>query len=66
MGLSPPSVTRAIAALEARLGTLLLARSTRSLRLTEAGRRYVEDCRRILLELEEAEELAAGACARAG
>ncbi|MCU9948999.1 LysR family transcriptional regulator [Pseudomonas sp. PDM13] len=64
MGMSPPGVTRAIAALEARLGTLLLARSTRSLRLTEAGRRYVEDCRRILLELEEAEELAAGSHVR--
>jgi DNA-binding transcriptional LysR family regulator len=64
LGMSPPSVTRAIAALENRLGTLLLARSTRSLRLTEAGRRYVEDCRRILLELEEAEELAAGASVR--
>lgn len=64
LGVSPPSVTRAIAALEARLGTLLLARSTRSLRLTEAGRRYVEDCRRILLELEEAEELAAGGSVR--
>ena len=35
------SVTRAVAALEARLGTLLLARNTRSLRLTEAGQRYV-------------------------
>lgn len=64
LGISAPSVTRAIAALEARLGTLLLARSTRSLRLTEAGRRYVEDCRRILLELEEAEELAAGGSVR--
>jgi DNA-binding transcriptional LysR family regulator len=60
MGMSPPSATRAIAALENRLGTLLLARNTRSLRLTEAGRRYVEDCKRILLELQEAEELAAG------
>lgn len=65
LGMSPPSVTRVIAALEARLGTLLLARSTRSLRLTEAGQRYVEDCRRILLELEEAEELASGSALRA-
>lgn len=64
LGISPPSVTRAVAALEARLGTLLLARNTRSLRLTEAGQRYVEDCRRILLELEEAEELAAGGSVR--
>ncbi|MBB4864177.1 DNA-binding transcriptional LysR family regulator [Pseudomonas nitritireducens] len=64
LGLSPPSVTRAIAALEQRLGTLLLARSTRSVRLTEAGQRYVEDCRRILQELEEAEELASGSALR--
>lgn len=61
LGISPPIVTRAVAALEARLGTLLLARS---LRLTEAGQRYVEDCRRILLEREEAEELAAGGSVR--
>ena len=65
LGLSAPSVTRVIAGLENRLGTLLLARSTRSLRLTEAGRRYVDDCRRILLDLEEAEELAAGSASRA-
>ena len=64
MGMSPPSVTRVIAGLENRLGTLLLARSTRSLRLTEAGRRYVEDCKRILLDLEEADELAAGSSSR--
>lgn len=60
LGMSPPGVTRAIAALEKRLGISLLARSTRSLRLTEAGQRYVEDCRRILLELQEAEEQASG------
>lgn len=60
LGISPPGATRAIAALEKRLGTLLLSRNTRRLRLTEAGSRYVEDCKRILLEIEEAEELAAG------
>ncbi len=65
LGMSPSSVTRAIAALESRLGTLLLARNSRALRLTEAGQRYVEDCKRILLELEEAEELAAGSSLRA-
>lgn len=64
LGMSPPSVTRVIAGLENRLGTLLLARSTRSLRLTEAGRRYVEDCKRILLDLQEAEELATGSAIR--
>jgi DNA-binding transcriptional LysR family regulator len=53
-------VTRAVAALEERIGTLLLARTTRSVHLTEAGQRYVEDCRRILAEVEEAEESAAG------
>lgn len=57
---SPPSVTRAIAAMEARIGTQLLARTTRSLHLTEAGQRYLEDCRRILADLDEAEEAAAG------
>ncbi len=57
---SPPSVTRAIAAMEQRIGTQLLARTTRSLHLTEAGQRYLEDCRRILAELDEAEEAAAG------
>ncbi|WLH26109.1 LysR family transcriptional regulator [Pseudomonas sp. FP215] len=57
---SPPSVTRAIAAMEQRIGTQLLARTTRSLHLTEAGQRYLQDCRRILAELDEAEEAAAG------
>ncbi|WP_421560641.1 LysR family transcriptional regulator [Pseudomonas sivasensis] len=57
---SPPSVTRAIAAMEQRIGTQLLARTTRSLHLTEAGQRYLADCRRILAELDEAEEAAAG------
>jgi DNA-binding transcriptional LysR family regulator len=60
LNISPPSVTRVIAAMEARIGTQLLARTTRSLRLTEAGQRYLEDCRRILGEVEEAEEAAAG------
>ncbi|MEW5509209.1 MULTISPECIES: LysR family transcriptional regulator [Pseudomonas] len=57
---SPPSVTRTIAAMEQRIGTQLLARTTRSLHLTEAGQRYLEDCRRILAELNEAEAAAAG------
>lgn len=58
--ISPPSVTRAIAAMEQRIGTQLLSRTTRSLHLSEAGQRYLQDCRRILAELEEAEEAAAG------
>ncbi|GJE18020.1 LysR family transcriptional regulator [Methylobacterium marchantiae] len=61
--MSPPAVTRAVASLESRIGTRLLTRTTRSLKLTEAGGRYFEDCRRILSEIEEAEAVAAGAYA---
>ncbi|WP_224240303.1 LysR family transcriptional regulator [Hyalangium gracile] len=60
LGLSPPAVTRAIAALEERIGTRLLHRTTRTVRPTEAGRRFLADCKRILGELEEAESSAAG------
>ena len=55
LALSPPAVTRAIAALEERVGTRLLQRTTRVVRLTEAGQRYLVDCQRILRELEEAD-----------
>ncbi|WP_019904314.1 LysR family transcriptional regulator [Methylobacterium sp. 77] len=58
--MSPPAVTRAVASLEDQIGTRLLTRTTRSLKLTEAGGRYLEDCRRILAEIEEAEAVAAG------
>lgn len=61
LGLSPPAVTRAIAALEDRVGTRLLTRTTRVVRLTEAGTRYLADCKRILGEIEEADASAAGA-----
>lgn len=61
--MSPPAVTRAVAALEAAIGTRLLTRTTRTVRLTEAGARYLEDCRCILAEIEEAEAAAAGAAA---
>lgn len=59
-GVSPPAVTRAIAALEKHLGTPLFHRSTRSLRLTEAGEAFVADCRRILGELDDAEAAVSG------
>jgi len=59
LNLSAPSVTRAVAALEQRIGAQLLIRTTRSVYLTEPGQRYFEDCRRILAELEEAEACAA-------
>jgi DNA-binding transcriptional LysR family regulator len=58
--LSPPAVTRAVAALEQHLGVKLLNRSTRHVRVTAAGQRYLEDARRVLAEVAAAEESAAG------
>jgi DNA-binding transcriptional LysR family regulator len=52
---SPPSVTRAVAALEERLQTRLFNRTTRSVALTEAGMRYLERCRRLLQAYDEIE-----------
>ncbi|MBY4947970.1 LysR family transcriptional regulator [Cupriavidus respiraculi] len=60
LDLSPAAVTRAISALEDRLGVKLLMRTTRSVRLTEAGRRYLDDARNILASIAEANEAAAG------
>jgi DNA-binding transcriptional LysR family regulator len=54
-GVTQPAISRRIAALEARLGARLLVRSTRRFALSEAGRVYVERCRRLLAELAEAE-----------
>jgi DNA-binding MarR family transcriptional regulator len=51
--MSPPAVTRAVVALEERLGVRLLTRTTRIVRLTEAGARYLEDARRIMSELKK-------------
>ena len=59
--MSPPAVTRAIASLEQRLGVPLFHRTTRQVKLTEAGVRFLEDCRRILSDINEAEESATGA-----
>lgn len=60
LGLSAPSITRSVAALEARLGARLLVRTTRSVRLTDAGLQFLEEARRILADIEEARQLAAG------
>jgi DNA-binding transcriptional LysR family regulator len=60
LGLSPSGVTRLIAALEDRLGARLLQRTTRSVTLTDVGARYLERARRILADVEEAENAAEG------
>ena len=60
LNMSPPSVTRAVSELEARLGARLLHRTTRSVRLTDAGEQYLADCRRILSEIDEADRHASG------
>src|ERR1700742_796672 len=62
--LSPPAVTRLIAALEQRLGARLLQRTTRKGALTDVGARYLERIRRILADIEEAESAAEGESAR--
>ena len=56
LALSPSAVTRLIAGLEDRLGARLLQRTTRKVALTDAGARYLERARRILADLEEAED----------
>ncbi|MDD2090731.1 LysR family transcriptional regulator [Pseudomonas guariconensis] len=60
LAISPAAVTRAVTALEEQLGVKLLLRTTRSVRLTEAGGRYLEDTRHILASIVEANEAAAG------
>lgn len=60
LNISAPAVTRAISELEAHLGVRLLTRTTRAVRVTEAGERYAEDCRTILSQLTEADEAVRG------
>lgn len=55
MELSAAVVTRHVAELEAHLGVRLLNRTTRSLSLTGAGQVYLERCRQILEEIDDAD-----------
>src|SRR5580704_18359944 len=57
---SPTAVSRALSFLETRLGVELLHRTTRALKLSEAGERYAAACRRLLTDLNEADLLASG------
>lgn len=59
-GRSAAAVSRAIAFLEAHVGVPLLHRTTRSIKLSEAGERYAVACRKLLADLEEADRQAAG------
>jgi DNA-binding transcriptional LysR family regulator len=59
-GRSAAAVSRAIAFLEDHVGVPLLHRTTRSIKLSEAGERYAIACRKLLADLEEADRNAAG------
>ena len=58
LGITQPTATKHIAALEARLGARLLHRSTRGVTATEVGTLYYDKCKAIQRELEEADNLA--------
>ena len=59
LGRSPAAVSRAVAALEARLGTGLLRRTTRAVTLTDEGARYLERARALLAGFDDLEATAA-------
>lgn len=59
-GVTPAAVSRSISRLEERLGSRLFVRTTRSIRLTEGGRGYYEQCRQALTQLVEAERVVTG------
>ena len=59
LGRSPAGLTRAVAALEDRLGARLFTRTTRVVALTEAGRRHLEPCRAVLRDVAALESSAA-------
>ncbi len=63
VGLSAPSATRGVNALEDRLGARLFTRTTRRVRLTDVGAAYLEDARHILTQLQAADDAAAGTAA---
>ncbi len=64
-GIAPAMIGRRLDALEARLGVKLLQRTTRKLVLTNEGTAFLEDCQRILAELEDAESAVAERSAKA-
>lgn len=59
-GLTPAAVSRSVARLETRLGVQLLMRTTRQVRLTDAGQRYYDQCQQALGQLVDAEREVTG------
>jgi len=59
LGITQPTATKHVAALEAKLGARLFHRSTRGVSPTEVGNAYYEKCKLIAHELQEADDLAA-------
>ena len=57
--ISPAMLGRRIDALEKRLGVKLMHRTTRHLTLTEEGNAYLEQCTRLLADLDKAEQMIA-------
>lgn len=53
--ITPAMVSKHIASLEKRLGATLLARTTRTQKLTEIGQKYYENCKQILGQIADAE-----------
>jgi DNA-binding transcriptional LysR family regulator len=60
LNMSPPTVTRAIANLEEHLAVKLFTRTTRHVRVTDAGNRYLEDVKCILDDIKLADESVRG------
>lgn len=58
--MSPPAVTRAVAAIERHLGVTLFHRSTRAVSLTDEGAAFLGRARGVLADLREAEQIAMG------
>ena len=58
LGIAQPTATKAVAAIEQRLGARLLHRSTRGITPTEVGALYYEKCKLIARDVEDAENLA--------
>ena len=66
LGITQPTATKHVAALEKRLGARLLHRSTRGVTPTEVGAAYYDKCKAIAQQLEEADNLALLMQARLG